>query len=70
MSTWEYNLVHAPRGGAAPRAAGAPRPAPTELADALIREHAAAGWALHAVHHTRAGIHLLFRRPLPAGASG
>jgi hypothetical protein len=67
MLTWEYNLVRAPSRTELQTAEGGIAPTAADPAAALIREHAGDGWALRAVHATRAGTHLLFRRPLTSG---
>jgi hypothetical protein len=64
MSTWEYDLIQTATCGKLWPAERADAPAAVNAAAALISERAAAGWALRAVHPTRAGTHLLFRRPL------
>jgi len=71
MASWEYNMVHASKRDTVSHGTmRAPAPALAEVAAVLISEHATNGWTLHAAHHTRAGTHLLFRRPLLAEKQG
>jgi hypothetical protein len=66
MLSWEYELVSAPaHAGLMSLEAGAPEDAEA-LVPVLIKERTADGWAVHAVHKTRAGTHFLFRRRMPA----